>query len=143
MLDELKEKHIPILYNELQNLSDEDNAFFHPHLFDKKTLESLLKDNEKYYIFYYEGELIGYCFIRTFGKFEIPTLGCIIWGRYREKGYGEILMKELEEETKKLGFKSLMLKVYNKNKIGIKLYKKCGFKKISKEGIRIWMIKHL
>jgi len=144
MLEELKEKHIHILYNELQTLSEEDKYFFHPHRFDEETLRKLLKDGEHYYIFSVNDKNIGYCFLRTFHKYSIPTLGCVIWKRYRRKNYGYILMQELIKRAKELGYKKLKLKVYHDNKKAFKLYKKCGFEKIEDGDDEIWMeLNHL
>jgi len=129
MLKKLKEEDIPELYRELQGLSEEDKDFFHPHSFDKKTLHGLLDDGENYYIFTDDDENIGFGFLRTFNKYKIPTLGCIIWERHREKGHGYILTKALIRKGKELGYKKIKLKVYSNNYKAILLYEGCGFKK--------------
>lgn len=144
MLIKLEKKHIDELLMNLQSLSDEDRYFFHPHIFDKKILENLLTDKENYYIYREDNKNIGYCFLRTFGRYETPTLGCIIWKKYRHKNHGYKMMVELIQKNKELGNKKLKLKVYKENINAIKLYEKCGFEKIDEGGDEIWMeIKHL
>ena len=46
----------------------------------------------------------------------------------RGKGYGKILMKEMENKSKQSGMKMVQLEVHKNNKKGIQFYEKLGYK---------------
>ena len=72
--------------------------------------------------------------LRTFGKYNIPTFGGIIWKDFRGKGYGSELLKETLFLAKEIGFDKVKLKVYKNNEVAFNLYKKHDFKVIGEEG---------
>ena len=142
MLTELTKKDIKKLSKELQSLSKQDKHFFHPHKFNIKTLENLIQEKgDHYYLYLNEStKFVGYGMLRTFGKYEIPTLGCVIWKRYRGYGDGKKLVEELVDKAKEIKYQKIRLKVYPDNKAAYKLYKIVGFKEIGKnEDGEIWM----
>ena len=144
MLRKLQEKDIDFLLEKLNSLSDKDKQLYHPHPFTReKLLELLEKEYDSYFVLEKKGVIVGYSMLRTFGTFEIPTYGQVIWQEHRGKGYGsEILEKTLEEAVKN-GFKTVKLKVYPYNKVAYQLYIKHGFKEIGTEHDEIWMERHL
>jgi ribosomal protein S18 acetylase RimI-like enzyme len=144
MLRKLQEKDIDFLLEKLNSLSDEDKKLYHPHPFTRKTLLELLeKEYDSYFVLEKKGVIVGYSMLRTFGTFEIPTYGQVIWQEYRGKGYGSEILEKTLEEAVKIGFKTVKLKVYPNNKVGYQLYIKHGFKEIGTENDEIWMEKHL
>lgn len=115
------------IYNLLNNLSDESKKFFHPHPFDKKTLEEIYNAKKDHYFVLIFGEkIIGYSFLRLFG-YEIPSYGGCIHKDYQGKGYGKMLTKLTVDKAKEIGYKKVILKVYKNNSAAFNTYKKTGF----------------
>jgi len=142
MLIELNKKFVQSLSSELERLSQSDKEYFHPHQFDVGSVRNLGKEEGNYYYVYVDelGKFAGYGMLRTFGKYEIPTLGCVIWERYRALGNGERLLKELVEKAQELGYRKIRLKVSSDNGSAYRLYRKAGFIETGKrENGQIWM----
>ena len=57
---QLEEKDVDELLDLLQNLSDKDKKYFHPHSFDVKTLFENCKSSDHYFIMMLEDKIIGY-----------------------------------------------------------------------------------
>jgi ribosomal protein S18 acetylase RimI-like enzyme len=134
MLIELSAKLAKRLSNELEALSESDKKYFHPHKFDVESIKNLSKEKGNHYYIYQDnlGDFAGYGMLRTFGQYEIPTLGCVIWERYRRRGNGKGLVKELIEKAQELGYCRIRLKVYSDNKTAYELYRRIGFMSIGK-----------
>lgn len=140
MLRKLQKEDIKELQKRLNDLSEEDKKLYHPHPFTIEYLNSLLNlSYDHYFVLEKNGIIVGYSMLRTFGKYPIPTYGQVIWQEYREKGYGSLILVETIKQAKKLGYKSVKLKVYEHNVIAYNLYIKHGFNKIGMEGNEIWM----
>lgn len=142
MLVELNKKFARSLSSELEKLSQSDKEYFHPHEFDVESIRSLCEGKANHYYIYLDelGRFAGYGMLRTFGKYKIPTLGCVIWKRYRERGNGERVLKELIEKAQELGYRKIRLKVSSDNKTAYRLYGKAGFVETGKrENDQIWM----
>ena len=142
MLIELNEKFVRSLSNELERLSGIDQEYFHPHEFDVESIRSLRQEKGNHYYIYLDesGNCAGYGMLRTFGKYEIPTLGCVIWKKYRGRGNGERLVKELTEKAQELGYRRIRLKVSSDNRTAHNLYRKEGFIETGKrEDGQVWM----
>jgi ribosomal protein S18 acetylase RimI-like enzyme len=142
MLIELAEKFVESLSNELKALPESDKEYFHPHKFDIESVKDLPSEKGNHYYIYLDelGEFAGYGMLRTFGRYEIPTLGCVVWARYRGCGNGKRLLEELIEKAKEIKYNKIRLKVYSSNKIAYNLYKEAGFKRIgNSEDGQIWM----
>lgn len=142
MLIKLNEKFTEILSKKLRELSRNDKKNFHPHKFDFESIKNLFKGKGNHYYIYLDesGEFAGYGMLRTFGKYEIPTLGCIIWQEYREHGNGKKLVEELINKASGLKYQKIRLKVHPNNKIAYRLYKKVEFKETNEnEDELIWM----
>jgi ribosomal protein S18 acetylase RimI-like enzyme len=144
MIRKMGEKDLQELHERLNGLSQKDKEFFHPHAFTMAALRQLLDlTYDSYFVKELHNILIGYSMLRTFGKYEIPTFGGVIWEEYRGRGHGSALLKDTLSEAKKLGFTIVKLKVYEHNMRAFNLYKKHGFTILGKEGDEIWMEKHL
>lgn len=138
MLAELNEEFNEKLLEELQGLSKNDKQFFSPHAFDSRTIRKLSKEQGNHYYIYLDGsEFIGYGMLRTFGRYDIPTLGDVIWQRYRQKGHGSQLVRELLAKAHSLGFKKIRLTVSPENKIALEMYNKVGFKQLNTKFMEI------
>ena len=107
MLFELTVRYIDELSKHLELL--EETTYFHPHNFDRETLTNLLSDPGNHYYVYLDenNNFVGYGMLRTFNKYSIPTLGCVIWKKYRGKGQGRKLVKELIGKAKELNYKKI------------------------------------
>lgn len=142
-LQELTERLVPALAQKLQELPESDERFFHPHSSDTGTVASLLRQKGNHYYVYVDGtgQLIGYGMLRTFGKYTIPTLGCVIWPSYRRQGHAKKLVRLLLEKAQQLGFETVALKVFTDNKAAYELYKKVGFERSERdaEDGLVWM----
>lgn len=142
MLIELNKKFVKRLSNELEALSERDREYFHPHEFDVESINNLSEEKGNHYYIYQDnlGNLAGYGMLRTFGKYKIPTLGCVIWERCRGRGNGKRLVEELIKKARVLQYPRIRLKVSSNNKIAYRLYRKMGFQKMDKsEDEQIWM----
>jgi len=142
MLVELDEKFVQSLSSELERLSQSDKEYFRPHESDVESIRSLCEEKGNHYYIYLDelGKFAGYGMLRTLGKHEIPTLGCVIWRRYRAHGNGEKLVKELIERAQELGYRKVRLKVSLDNGTAYRLYKKMGFTETGKsENGQTWM----
>jgi len=96
MLVPVDKKHIGILHERF--LSSDENFFRN---FGKQLPTFNEKGNHYYLYFDPENNFAGYGMLRTFNKYRIPTLGCIIWQEYRRLGNGTRLVSELIAEAKK------------------------------------------
>ena len=144
MIRKLEERDLPVLHERLNNLSQKDKEFFHPHPFTLTALRDLLdRPYDYYFVKEIDHTIIGYSMLRTFGKYEIPTFGGVIWDEYRGKDYGSELLNDTLSEARNLGFNLIKLKVYEHNTRALNLYKKHGFTILGKEGNEIWMERHL
>jgi len=124
---ELKEKDVNELLDLLQNLSDINKKYFHPHKFDTKTLIDNCKSSDHYFIMLLEDKILGYSFLRLFG-YEIPSFGCCIRNGFENKGYGSIITNWTINKAKELGYSKVILKTYKENVSAQKIYQKNGFK---------------
>lgn len=124
---ELNKDDVYGLVNLLNGLSEKDKAIFHPHEFNKETLESNLNTADHYFVMVYENQIIGYSFLRLFG-FEIPSFGCCIRNGSKNRGFGSKLIKLTIDQAKELGYKEIILKTYKENIYAKRIYERIGFK---------------
>lgn len=142
MLVELDERFAESLAKQLLGLPAEDQRFFGPHPFDVASIRALSRENGNHYYVYVDegGASAGYGMLRTFGKHEAPTLGCVIWQKHRGQGHGKRLVLELVAKARQLAYPQIRLKVHPDNRIAHRLYEKAGFKEVRKtENGLIWL----
>jgi RimJ/RimL family protein N-acetyltransferase len=126
----IEKEDVDQLYELLNELPDKAKSFFHPHKFDKETINDIcVNTRDHYFVLIIYNKIIGYSFLRLFG-YKIPSFGCCIHHEYWGKGYGETITKKTIEMAKKIGYPKVILKVYKKNNAAFNLYKKIGFKVI-------------
>jgi ribosomal protein S18 acetylase RimI-like enzyme len=77
----------------------------------------------------------GYGFVDN----ETPELGIAILPEYRKQGIGAILMKEIIQQAKFDGYKSLSLSVNPDNHLAVRLYEKLGFENYETSGTSLTM----
>jgi ribosomal protein S18 acetylase RimI-like enzyme len=115
------------LFALLNELSTDAKKFFHPHLFDKKTItEICLSVKDHYFVMILDGKIIGYSMLRLFG-YKIPSFGCCIRKGYGDKGYGSMLTAWTINKANDLGYEKVILKVHKDNNFAVQMYKKVGF----------------
>ncbi len=111
----------------LNSLSDEARKYFHPHSFDRKTLEQICRSKEDhYYVLTLDDTMIGYSFLRHQGH-DIPSFGICIRNGYEKRGYGKFMVRKTMEQAQEMGFPEVMLHVHPKNARAVTLYRDAGF----------------
>lgn len=130
MLVPLKEEFAELLSARLHELSQDDRIFFHPHTYDTDSIKHLCNEKGNHYYLYFDeaDSFAGYGMLRTFGKYRIPTLGCIIWQPYRKSQNGKKIVRQLLDEAIRFKYGRVLLKVHPKNYTAHNLYTKMGFK---------------
>ena len=95
---------------------------FNKMLPDKQDTEN----NYMYSIFNENDDHIGFIwFIDEKGVSFLADI--ILFEDFRGNGYGNLVMKKLEDKSKELGAKKIELHVFGHNKVAFNLYKKMGF----------------
>ena len=142
MLRKLTQADIAPLSEELMSLSEADKSFFDPHGYSIDQLTELLTHKNKFYFVHLDdkGTMVGYGMLRCWAGYELPTLGCVVWARYRNHGHGKLLVNELVEKAKELGFHGVKLTVSPKNTVAYKIYKNSGFRETEETAKdKVWM----
>ena len=105
-----------------------DNKFFRPHPFDLPEAHRLCyySGDDIYCLLIADG-IIGYGFVRGFGKWPDVCLGLIVKTSEQGKGYGELLMSFLHAAAKRRGVKRIRLHTHPDNKPALALYEKMGY----------------
>ena len=134
MLIKAERKRIRILRKRLLELNQE-------YFLDYGTNRGYFTEKGNYYYLFIDdiGYFAGYGMLRTFNRFNIPTLGMAIWKGHRKKGKGTQLLYELINKAKKLGFRKIRLHTLKTLNISIHMYEKAGFKIINDDDKKISM----
>ena len=99
---------------------------------NSKIIQEKIKNKKfKYWIYEVENSIKGYLGIQ-FLEEEIEILGIGVNQGSRRKNIATELMDELIEYFEKSEYKKIILEVRESNTVAQRLYKKYGFKKISK-----------
>ena len=88
--------------------------------YDAKNLFKVLKN---------ENDIIGY-YIALFTLEECELLNITITLELQKKGFGELMLKDLFSECRKVNIVNIFLEVRRSNFLAIRLYKKIGFNDI-------------
>jgi len=125
-------KDVNELFNLLNSLSDEVKKFFHPHPFDKRTLEQILTSKkDHYFVLTVNKKIIGYSMLR-FYVYKIPSFGVCIRKDYENHGYGNLMTEKTMKKAIEIGYKEVILNVHEENSRAIDLYERIGFKAVQK-----------
>ena len=76
-----------------------------------------------------ENDIIGY-YIALFTLEECELLNITITLELQKKGFGELMLKDLFSECRKVNIVNIFLEVRRSNFLAIRLYKKIGFNEI-------------
>lgn len=115
------------LYELLDTLSTEAKMFFHPHPFDKKTLQQISKSmTDHYFVLRIHKKIIGYSMLRLFGH-PTPSIGICIRNGFENKGYGKLMIEKTIQKAIELGYKEVILTTHTENTRAKNLYQKIGF----------------
>lgn len=82
-------------------------------------------------------ENAGYGFIDD----DTPELGMAIIPQYRGQGIGKHLLSEMIDSARLVGYSALSLSVDPRNKPALRMYEKCGFKKVYQDHGGSWTMK--
>lgn len=116
------------LYELLNTLSTEAKMFFHPHPFDKKTLQQISKSmTDHYFVLRIHKKIIGYSMLRLF-EHPTPSIGICIRNGFENKGYGSMMTEMTLQKALELGYTEVILHVHEKNERAIHFYSKLGFR---------------
>ena len=139
--------------NELFWQSDYFHYENEPYIYKKTTegyrskeyIEELINDkNNNLIILEKENKVIGFLYAYEEAKGHLPFHqkrkyivldNIVIDEKYRNKGYGKILLDYIIEYAKKEKYNDIILNVYNFNENAIKFYEKNGFKTITQDMI--------
>ncbi len=120
----------------------------------KKTIDEIKKYNGKMFLYKEQSQIVGLIVglinndeIKTY-DFQAPKRGriteLIVSKRSRAKGYGKVLLTEMENYLKSIGCQDILIGVFSYNENAIKFYQKYGyfsrtmdmFKKLSESVIK-------
>ena len=114
------------------DISKEDNNFFHPHSFNMETvLKITAPDIQDVYIaaFGASGNILAYGMLRGFDEgFKIPSLGIYVHSKYRGMKIGNLLMNNLHQIAKDRGALEVRLTVDKSNLAAQNLYISLGYR---------------
>lgn len=98
-----------------------------------------------------ENVLVGAVWTRTFSEEEAgygfvdeetPELSIAIKEKYRDHGFGGLMIEKLFDRLRSAGFEKISLSVDKRNR-AVNLYERIGFEIISEEGTAFTMLKKL
>lgn len=138
MLIEAKGKRLRLLRKKLLEL---DHDYFRNFGRNRYPFEN--KGNYYYCFIDDIGNFAGYAMLRTFNRYNNPTMGIAIWEKYRGKGKGEQCLRELIQKAKEIGFSKIKLHTFHNYYVAIHLYKKLGFEIIEEKNNRLFMVKEI
>lgn len=110
--------------------SNGDSAYFSPHPYDDKTLDTITSDiNKDLHVVLIEGEtILGYGLLRGWNEgFAIPSLGIAISPKARGLGLATMLMQFLHTAARRKGATTVRLRVLKQNKKAHSLYLGLGY----------------
>lgn len=127
-------EHINSLRNEETDFLKKDKIRTSEELdFIENHISNIENEKEIMLVVELDGEIKGHgeVFCEEDSLPRVGNLGIGLKKEIRGKGVGKKLLETLiREAEKKLGIKVVLLKVFQTNKVAIKLYRKNGFKKI-------------
>lgn len=120
-----------------------------PHL--SKYVENFGRRGDYAFVLADENELVGAAWSRLFAESEksygyvgaeTPEFSIAIFEKYRNRGFGERLMRELFARLKSEGYAQVSLSVDKLNP-AVNLYRRLGFEIVGGEGTAVTMLKKL
>ncbi|GGY15848.1 hypothetical protein GCM10008098_03690 [Rhodanobacter panaciterrae] len=114
-----------------------DDAFFHPHRWDKSTLRSLARNagTDLYYLFVQSRNVLAYGLLRGWDEgYVIPSLGIAVHPAARSAGLGSLMMEYLEVMSRHRGAPAVRLRVHKVNVHACRMYMRRGYRLTPDEG---------
>lgn len=113
----------------IASLFREDNTqYMLSKKLDYKSLMKANKSEQKHnFITTIKGKKIAWFNLFQSMSGNMVNFGMIVDKDYQGRGYGQKIMKIVEQEAKKLGVKKIRLGVFEDNKAAVHIYKKAGF----------------
>lgn len=124
-INELVDEHAPIGANKKVNRKEEDEYI-------KKSIKEIKEKKSINFLAEIDKKIVGYIkIIRLYGKSNhVGELGMFVKKDYRDKGIGELMIRQALKYAHKEGIKIVKLSVFANNNRAIHLYRKLGFKKV-------------
>jgi ribosomal-protein-alanine N-acetyltransferase len=106
---------------------------FHPHAFDRHTLESLCRPavgpRDEYWVAVEDRQVVAYGLLRGWSEgYEVPSLGIAVHPGARGRGVARSMMEHLHDVARDRGAVRVRLKVYRDNAAAIRLYAALGYR---------------
>lgn len=94
----------------------------------EKIYEDMTTGGYVYYTALDEGNLIGYCAVKTDGSGGIFLSKLYVQKEARGRGIGKLFVRHIQDKARKEGFSSIWLTVNKNNLNSIEAYKRMGFR---------------
>ena len=78
-----------------------------------------------------DGKVVGFCVVWIIPP-EAELHYIEIFKPFRKRGFGKLLLKNLQRYLKEVGVEKLYLEVSEKNTVAVELYRKSGFETVGK-----------
>lgn len=106
---------------------------FHPHAFDRLTLESLCRPtaapHDEYRVAVEDCRVVAYGMLRGWAEgYAVPSLGIAVHPAARGRGLARSTMAHLHDVARGRGATRVRLKVYRDNASAIHLYQSLGYR---------------
>lgn len=106
---------------------------FHPHAFDRHTLEALCRPaagpRDEYWVAVEDRQVVAYGLLRGWSEgYEVPSLGIAVHPSARGRGVARSMMEHLHDVARDRGAIRVRLKVYRDNAAAIHLYAALGYR---------------
>lgn len=112
-----------------------EERFFHPHRFDRDTLEALCNGGpaperrDEYWVAVSPDETVAaYGMLRGWSEgYAVPSLGIAVHSAWRGRGLARRMMQHLHAVARSRGAERVRLKAYPDNHTAIRLYESLGY----------------
>jgi putative acetyltransferase len=137
-MKEIKIRKVASKSKDLRNLIEELDSYLSPlypeNSIHKVNLDTAEKDNVIFILAYKDLKAIGCVALRPLNDSECEMKRMYVIEKERGKGYSNILCTEIENIARKKGFRRILIETGYEQPVAIGLYKKHGYKRISRFG---------
>ena len=132
----VRAEHLEIIRDIYQYYVDHSTATFHTgHVTTSELREKILIDHPRYksYVIEGDGVICGYCYLSQYNKRQAydrtAELSIYIDHNFKSKGIGKSVLKQLEEEAKKVQIVVLLAIITGDNEHSIRSFSSAGYAK--------------
>lgn len=117
----------------IREINANDLGYDVPLAVTKRKLQKLLTDPEHHFLLAFEADrtVVGYVHAEVYDNLYSDTLfnvmGLAVAYDYRHQGIGKKLMKELEQEADRRGYRQIRLNSGTERQVAHEFYEKIGF----------------